>query len=455
MKMPATSSADAALHAARDLLFALQNPHPASPIAPVTDKQSAALKQLADIFTTRTENKNMDNMTSAAPRVGPESNRHPPNNEKTYKDTMNKTKQRKINEKQPKEKEKLAGPKSANHNRYAPLQDQPDGLLKPTSYSHRPHSYNTRNNAAYHKAHANNTIHTKKLPNQQTHQQQFINAVIDPTTGASQEYRHLIKGPDAERWIKANINEIGRLTDGRVGDNVVGTNTIRFIKPTELPLGRIPTYLRVVSDYRPQKADPYRIRWTVGGNLINYPGITTTPGAEMTTMKILLNSVVSTPQARFMCSDIKDFYLNTPMERYEYMWIPISMLPPTIVHAYDLQNLITNGRVLVEISKGMYGLPQAGRLAYDNLVANLAPHGYHPVARTPGLWQHTTRPIAFCLVVDDFGVKYVGKGHAEHLTQAIRKITKQQRIGKASCTAEYPLHGTTRTTRSTYPCPTT
>ena len=36
-------------------------------------------------------------------------------------------------------------------------------------------------------------------------------------------------------------------------------------------------------------------------------------------VKILLNSVLSTEGAKFMTIDIKDFYLNTPMERYEYM----------------------------------------------------------------------------------------------------------------------------------------
>jgi len=37
----------------------------------------------------------------------------------------------------------------------------------------------------------------------------------------------------------------------------------------------------------------------------------------------------------------------------------------------------------------------------------------------PGLWHHKTRPIKFCLVVDDFGIKYVGKEHADHLLHAL------------------------------------
>jgi hypothetical protein len=42
------------------------------------------------------------------------------------------------------------------------------------------------------------------------HRQHFINSVIDPDTGESLEYRHLIKGPEADKWKQANINEIGR-----------------------------------------------------------------------------------------------------------------------------------------------------------------------------------------------------------------------------------------------------
>jgi hypothetical protein len=50
VKMPTMSSLDLALAAARDLLKALQHPSPGSPLAPTTDSQTAALKQLMEIF---------------------------------------------------------------------------------------------------------------------------------------------------------------------------------------------------------------------------------------------------------------------------------------------------------------------------------------------------------------------------------------------------------------------
>ena len=69
----------------------------------------------------------------------------------------------------------------------------------------------------------------------------------------------------------------------------------------------------------------------------------------------------------------------------------------------------------------MYGLPQAGKLAYNQLVRQLEPHGYAPCRHTQGLWRHKWRPILFSLVVDDFGVKYVGRSHAKHLVTILHK----------------------------------
>ena len=67
----------------------------------------------------------------------------------------------------------------------------------------------------------------------------------------------------------------------------------------------------------------------------------------------------------------------------------------------------------------MYGLPQSGILANELLEERLAKHGYRQSKLVPGLWKHDWRPITFTLVVDDFGVKYVGRDHAEHLQKAI------------------------------------
>ena len=60
----------------------------------------------------------------------------------------------------------------------------------------------------------------------------------------------------------------------------------------------------------------------------------------------------------------------------------------------------------------MYGLPQAGRIAHDNLKKHLAKSNYAPCTHTSGLWKHTTNDICFTLWVDDFLVKYTNRKDA-------------------------------------------
>jgi hypothetical protein len=76
----------------------------------------------------------------------------------------------------------------------------------------------------------------------------------------------------------------------------------------------------------------------------------------------------------------------------------------------------------MEIRKGMYGLPP-GILANKLLKEKLARHGYFKQPHTPGLWKHGTCPVWFNLCVDDFGIKYIGHKHLQHLYNVLRKVT--------------------------------
>mmetsp|Transcript_20670 Transcript_20670/g.31558 ORF Transcript_20670/g.31558 Transcript_20670/m.31558 type:complete len:95 (-) Transcript_20670:750-1034(-) len=68
----------------------------------------------------------------------------------------------------------------------------------------------------------------------------------------------------------------------------------------------------------------------------------------------------------------------------------------------------------------MYGLPQAGILANQQLQKTLAKHGFYPSRHTPGYWKHTNKPISFCLVVYDFLVKYTNKNDANQLLKILQ-----------------------------------
>ena len=65
---------------------------------------------------------------------------------------------------------------------------------------------------------------------------------------------------------------------------------------------------------RPEKDDPNRVQVTVLRNIINHPRDKNTPTADLLTLKILLNIVISTLDA--ICVTIN--YLDTPLDRYEY-----------------------------------------------------------------------------------------------------------------------------------------
>ena len=256
---------------------------------------------------------------------------------------------------------------------------------------------------------------------------EMAGAVLDSATGELLEYRHLLKNPAyREIWGGAFGKEVGRLAQGLDGV-VEGTDTIDFIDKSEIPPDRWKdvTYARIVCNYRPEKADPNRVRITVGGDRINCPDDCGTPTADLLTVKLLLNSVISTPGAKFMTMDISDFYLMTPLKRKEYLRMKLADMPDNIQEQYKLKGLATeDGHIYVAVKRGMYGLPSAGILAQELLEKRLNAHGYEQSKFTPGLWTHKWRPICFSLVVDDFGVKYVGREHAEHLKSVIEEHYK-------------------------------
>jgi hypothetical protein len=123
-----------------------------------------------------------------------------------------------------------------------------------------------------------------------------------------------------------------------------------------------------------------------------------------------------------MMMDIKNYYLGTPLPRFEYMKMLLSRFPEEIIQNYNLNALAVDGWVYIEIRKSMYGLKHTGLLAKQLLQTRLVPFGYYPARHTPGLWLHKTRSISLTLVIDDFAVKYVSKHHAEHLRNGLLRM---------------------------------
>ena len=192
----------------------------------------------------------------------------------------------------------------------------------------------------------------------------YVNiAVLHPETGQPMKYRQLITHPDFRVvWNCSSANEFGQLAQG-IDCRIQGTNTIHFICKEEVPLDRLKdiTYGKFVCELKPNKEEVERTRLTMGGDKVNYPFEVGTPTGEMLLVKTHANSVVSTPNARYMTIDISNFYLNTPMVRPEYLKVKLSDIPEEVIDKYNLRDIATqDGYVYIEVTKGMYGLQQAG-----------------------------------------------------------------------------------------------
>ena len=244
--------------------------------------------------------------------------------------------------------------------------------------------------------------------------------------GTKEKMDSLLNGPDKHIWNVSLSNEWGRLAQGNIHE-VPSTDTIDFIHRYEVPNNKSVTYATFVIDYRPLKSEPHRVRITVGGDKLSYTLDSGSPAANLLETKVLINSTISDAHkgARFMCADIKDYFLASPMEDPEYMRVKYNFFPEDIRIKYQLHEKVTpDGYIYIKIKKGMYGLKQAAILAYNNLKACLKPHGYFPINGTVGMWQHESRATKFCLCVDDFGIKYFNKADAQHLLQTIGKYYK-------------------------------
>ena len=96
---------------------------------------------------------------------------------------------------------------------------------------------------------------------------------------------------------------------------------------------------------RLQKTEIHRNILPVRGNLINFSGGVTTPTADLIISKLIFKSVLSTKKVKLMCADIANLYINTHMDRYEYMKLPLEIIPEEIIQQYNLINLAHKGFV--------------------------------------------------------------------------------------------------------------
>ena len=186
------------------------------------------------------------------------------------------------------------------------------------------------------------------------------------------EYRHLLKYPKyKEVWSKLFGKEIWHLA--------TTTKTIAFMEKQQIAQARCKdiTYGWIICVYCSEKKDPYRTRIMMGRNLVNYPDGCGTLTADLLTVKLMFNSIISTPNAKFMTINIKDFYLMTPMDWYKYFRIKLELFPQDIINEYGLRDKAdADGNIFCEVQRGMYGLLQASIIAQNLLTKHIHKAGY-------------------------------------------------------------------------------
>ncbi len=207
--------------------------------------------------------------------------------------------------------------------------------------------------------------------------------------GSSLTYHTALHGADSADWLKAEDTEWDRLLE---------TKTCLAIHLHQQPLDRRGDTTYYYNSKPKEKYDDninkvYRIRGTAGGGRINYDGPTKANTAALSTIKILLQSVVS-DNAQFMTLDIKDFYLMTPLPRPEYTHVPLRFLSPLILDKHTLHTFIHNNSILMDRPNRSRRSHRAARQA------RLSPDRHH----LPLSPRHER--VTFRLVVDDFGVKF-------------------------------------------------
>jgi hypothetical protein len=172
-------------------------------------------------------------------------------------------------------------------------------------------------------------------------------------------------------WKRGFGNELGCLFQG-IHDIQV-KNTCFFVELTNNPKERQITYEKNICDYKTHKKGKERVRFTVGGDRLDYSGEVATSTADMTTFKILINSTLSTKDAYMMMTDINNYYLGTPLPGMNTCACYCQYPPRKSLTSTILRVMTVDGWVYIKIRKGMYGLKQAGLLANQLLQKHLAP----------------------------------------------------------------------------------
>ena len=198
-----------------------------------------------------------------------------------------------------------------------------------------------------------------------------------------------------------------------------GKECFAFIPHHEVPANKTPTYLNPVCNITYTKQKYITNIWSLE---VIKSTIYSLPMYQQQTWSLSKHTelVFSTILVHAMHASIKKFCINSFLLFLEYARINAALIPKEFMAHFNLSPLIHNNLLYVRIDKTLSGLPQSRKIAHEYLKQHLESFRYYSLKYFLGLWKHKTRPIAFALVVNNFGIKYRGKENTIYLDNALK-----------------------------------
>ena len=100
-----------------------------------------------------------------------------------------------------------------------------------------------------------------------------------------------------------------------------------------------------------------------------------TPTGSLGLVNLIINSLLLICNAKFVCFEVKNLYLGTPLNQFEYVRVRFNKITQECIDEYNLADENGDGWTSFEILKGCYGLSQSGKLANDLLQKRISKHG--------------------------------------------------------------------------------
>jgi hypothetical protein len=181
------------------------------------------------------------------------------------------------------------------------------------------------------------------------HPEHFACPMVHPVTGETiSSYKNLMIDPAmTEMWQTAFGKNFGGMLQGNNKTGQKGTNAMFVMSHDKIQhvlyTGCKFTYGNPVIDYRLQKEDPHHIQITAGGNLITYASSPSVRTADLDTAKLHWNRVISTKEAKYMCLDVKNFYLTAKLECFKCMCMLLELFLICIQEQNNLKNVSVQG----------------------------------------------------------------------------------------------------------------